>query len=435
METNFSDQQLKNLDNKSSEKILRKCVHCGFCNATCPTYKLLGDELDGPRGRIYLIKDMLEKNKPANDKIVKHIDRCLSCYSCMTTCPSGVNYMHLIDHGRSHIERTYKRPLKDRLMRSLLSNILANSINFKIVLILSKFIKPFYFFFPLKIREMLKLIPKKIPKKTLSTMQVYKIKGNKKPVARVALLTGCVQKIISPQINEATIRLLNRHNIEVVVLKKINCCGSLNHHLGKIELATKTFKNNILVWYEEYLKHGLDAIISNTSGCGTTLKDYGFIFRNDKDLKKKARKISELTKDISEYLDENVKLNFISKSRNEKKYKIAYHSACSMQHGQKIHKEPINLIKKTGNDIYEIPDGHICCGSAGTYNLLQSDIAKQLLKNKIFNIEKIKPNIISTGNIGCITQIAQETKIPILHTVELIDWHTGGPKPEILKNL
>jgi len=435
METNFSDQQLKNLENKSSEKILRKCVHCGFCNATCPTYKLLGDELDGPRGRIYLIKDMLEKNKPANDKIVKHIDRCLSCYSCMTTCPSGVNYMHLIDHGRSHIEKTYKRPFKDRLMRSLLSNILANSINFKIVLILSQFIKPFYFFFPSKIKEMLKLIPKKIPKKTLSTMQVYKIKGNKKPVARVALLTGCVQKIISPQINEATIRLLNRHNIEVVVLKKINCCGSLNHHLGKIELATKTFKNNILVWYEEYLKNGLDAIISNTSGCGTTLKDYGFIFRNDKDLKKKARKISELSKDISEYLDENVKLNFILKSKNEKKYKIAYHSACSMQHGQKIHKEPINLIKKTGNDIYEIPDGHICCGSAGTYNLLQSNIAKQLLKNKIYNIEKIKPNIISTGNIGCITQIAQETKIPILHTVELIDWHTGGPKPEILKNL
>jgi glycolate oxidase iron-sulfur subunit len=220
-----------------------------------------------------------------------------------------------------------------------------------------------------------------------------------------------------------------------VVPKNINCCGSLNHHLGKENLANNTFKRNILIWYDEYLKNGLDAIISNTSGCGTTLKDYGFIFREDKELKKKAKKISELTKDVTEYLDENVKLNFISKTSNEKKYKIAYHSACSMQHGQKIHKEPINLIKKTGNEVFEIPDGHMCCGSAGTYNLLQNEIAKELLKNKILNIKKIKPHIISTGNIGCITQIANGTNIPILHTVEIIDWYTGGPKPQILKNL
>ena len=221
----------------------------------------------------------------------------------------------------------------------------------------------------------------------------------------------------------------------MVVPKQIKCCGSLNHHLGKEELARLTFKNNISIWYDEYLKNGLDAIISNTSGCGTTLKDYGFIFRSDSDFKKKAKKISELTKDITEYLNENVKLNFIKKSANAKTYKIAYHSACSMQHGQKIHSEPINLIKKTGNEVLDIPDGHLCCGSAGTYNLLQSDIANSLLKNKISNIEKINPQIISTGNIGCITQIAQGTKIPILHTVEIIDWYTGGPKPKILENL
>ena len=249
------------------------------------------------------------------------------------------------------------------------------------------------------------------------------------------MLTGCVQKVLSPQINESTIRLLNRHGVEVVVPKKIECCGSLNYHLGKINEADKFFKNNINIWYDEYLKNGLDAIISNTSGCGTTLKDYGFIFRNDKDLKKKAKKISELTKDISEYLDENVKLNFINKSKNEKVYKIAYHSACSLQHAQKVHNEPINLIKKTGNDVIEIPEGHICCGSAGTYNILHADIAKQLLKQKVENINKVKPDLISTGNIGCITQIAKGTKIPILHTIELIDWYTGGPKPEILKKL
>ena len=436
METNFSKSQLKNIDNKSSEKIFRKCVHCGFCNATCPTYNLLGDELDGPRGRIYLIKDMLENDKPANEKIVKHIDRCLSCYSCMTTCPSGVNYMHLIDHGRNHIEKTYKRKFGDRFLRNLLSITLSKPFNFMIVAFFVRFLKPLKFFFPEKIKNMISIMPIKFPRRKLPKMNIYYAKNKKKPAARVALLTGCVQKVISPQINEATIRLLNRHNIEVIIPKGIDCCGSLNHHLGKSDLANNSFKKNILIWYEEYLKNGLDAIITNTSGCGTTLKDYGYIFRGDKDLKKKAKKISELTKDITEYLNSKVKLNFIENLvPNQKKYRIAYHSACSMQHGQKIHNEPINLIKKTGNDVIEIPEGHLCCGSAGTYNLLQSDIAQKLLDDKIKNIEKIKPQFISTGNIGCITQIAQGTKIPILHTIEVIDWYTGGPKPETLKKL
>ena len=435
MQTYFSEEQLKDKNNKSSEKIFRKCVHCGFCNATCPTYQIFGDELDGPRGRIYLIKDMLEKNKPANEKIVKHIDRCLSCYSCMTTCPSGVNYMHIIDHGRNHIEKTYKRPFKERTIRNILSIILPNVTYFRLAIILTALTKPFHFVFPREIKEMIKLIPKKFGKKTLPKMQKYFMTSRKKPVARVALLTGCVQKVISPAINEATIRLLNRHGIEVLVPKKIGCCGAITHHLGKENLAYATFKNNISIWYDEYLKNGLDAIISNTSGCGTMLKDYKFIFRADKDLKKKAKKISELTKDITEYLDENVKLNFVKKKENKKEYKIAYHSACSMQHGQKIHNVPINLIKKTGNEVINIPDGHLCCGSAGTYNLLQSKIAKKLLENKITNIEKIKPEFISTGNIGCITQIANATQIPILHTIEIIDWYTGGPKPKVLEKL
>ena len=435
METTFSKEQLKDTNNKSSDKILRKCVHCGFCNATCPTYKLLGDELDSPRGRIYLIKDMIEKNKPANEKIVKHIDRCLSCYGCMTTCPSGVNYMHLIDHGRNHIEKTYKRPLVDRVIRNFLSITLSKPFNFRLIIILITFLKPFKIFFPKKVKEMFNLMPKKIPRKNLPKMHIYPSTKRKKAVARVALLTGCVQSVISPQINEATIRLLNRHGIEVVVPKSIDCCGSLNYHLGKAELAKETFKKNISVWYNEYLKNGLDAIISNTSGCGTTLKDYGFIFKSDKNFKKKAKKISELTKDISEYLNENVKLNFVQNKENSKEYKIAYHSACSMQHGQKVHDIPMNLIKKTGNEVFNIPDGHLCCGSAGTYNLLQNSIAKELLKNKILNIKKINPQFIATGNIGCITQISSGTQIPILHTVEVIDWYTGGPKPTILRKL
>ena len=431
MQTSFSDQQLKNKENKSSEQIIRKCVHCGMCNATCPTYNIIGDELDGPRGRIYLIKDMLENNKPANEKISKHIDRCLSCYACMTTCPSGVNYMHLIDHGRNHVEATYKRPFFDRLMRTLLSFSLPNPKIFFLLAVISKFIKPFSFILPKFLRNSLKLMPNKIPRKKMKVQKVYP-SANKKTVARVALLTGCVQRVISPEINEATIRLLNRHSVEVVVLPKIDCCGSLNHHLGKKDLAHNSFKKNINLWHDEYLENGLDAIISNTSGCGTTLKDYGFIFRNDKNFKKKAKKISDLTKDISEYLDEKIKLNF--KKENEK-YKIAYHSACSMQHGQKVHTQPKNLISKTGNEVLEIPEGHICCGSAGTYNILQQKIANQLLKDKVSNIEKVSPDFISTGNIGCMSQISNGTSIPIVHTVEVIDWFTGGPKPYKLKNI
>ena len=431
MQTSFTEDQLKDKENKSSEGIIRKCVHCGMCNATCPTYGILGDELDGPRGRIYLIKDMLENKKPATKKITKHIDRCLSCYACMTTCPSGVNYMHLIDHGRNHIEATYKRPFMDRLMRNVLSLTLPNPRVFKLLSFFIKITKPFSFLLPSFLKNSLNLMPSKIQKKKIKTQKVYLVSG-RKTIARVALLTGCVQRVISPEINDSTIRLLNRHGVEVVVLPKIDCCGSLNHHLGKKDLAHSSFVKNINLWHEEYLNSGLDAIISNTSGCGTTLKDYGFIFRDNKELKKKAKKISELTKDISEYLDGNLKLEFKEKTN---KYKIAYHSACSMQHGQNVHNQPINLIKKTGNEVLNIPEGHICCGSAGTYNILQQKIAKTLLANKVKNIEKILPDFISTGNIGCMTQIASGTNIPIVHTVEVIDWLTGGPKPYKLKSI
>jgi len=428
MQSNFSKNQLNDADNASSDKIFKKCVHCGMCNATCPTYQILGDELDGPRGRIYLIKDMLENEKKPTSKVVKHIDRCLSCYSCMTTCPAGVNYMHIIDHGKKYIEKNYERPFFDRVIRKFLSIVLPNTGYFRLVSLLVKLSKPVHFLFPSKIKDMMSLMPVSFPKKTIKQKEIYRVNG-KKTISRVALLTGCVQKEISPQINEATIRLLNRHGVEVVVPKKIRCCGSLNHHLGKEDDAHQDFKNNINTWYDEHLKGNLDAILSNTSGCGTTMKDYGFIFKDDKKMKKKAKVISKLTKDVTEYLNENLKLNFKSK---DKKYKIAYHSACSMQHGQKVHNQPIELLTRTNNEVMEIPEGHICCGSAGTYNILQSKIAKELLRKKVKNIESLEPDFISTGNIGCITQIANGTKTPILHTIEILDWYTGGPKPKIL---
>jgi len=295
MQTNFTEEQLKLKDNKSSEKILKKCVHCGMCNATCPTFNLLGDELDGPRGRIYLIQDMLENEKKPTANVVKHIDRCLSCYGCMTTCPAEVNYMHLIDHGRKYIEKNYERPFFDRIIRDFLSTVLPNAKLFKLLSILVKIGKPFKFLFPSKIRDMMNLIPTFFPKKTLKEREIYSPRGKKK-IARVALLTGCVQKEISPQINEATIRILNRHGVEVVVPKKIRCCGSLTHHLGKHDNAHQEFINNIKTWYDEDIKRNLDAVLSNMCGCGTSMKDNGFIFRDEKKRKKKSKKNIRINK-------------------------------------------------------------------------------------------------------------------------------------------
>ena len=429
MQTNFTKKQLQESSIIDANAIIRKCTHCGFCNATCPTYQVAGDELDGPRGRIYLIRDMLENNKPASEKITRHIDRCLSCYACMTTCPSGVNYMHLVDHARNHIEKTYVRPFFDRFIRILLSIILPSPKLFRIVGYLARIANPFKFLFPKKIKNMLKYMPTSFPKSNYENKEVYSAKV--KTFAKVALLTGCVQRVISPQINDSTIDILNRHGVEVIVPKEITCCGSLNHHLGKEDLAHKSFVNNINFWFKCYEERNLDAILVTTSGCGTTLKDYGHIFRDDpdKDLRKKAKIISSLAKDVTEYLGKNIKLNFVEK---DKKFKIAYHSACSMQHGQKLHSQPINLLKKTGNEIVEIPDGHLCCGSAGTYNLLQGEMASELLVRKVSNIDKVKPDFISTGNIGCITQISSGTKIPILHTIEILNWYTGGEKPNAI---
>ncbi len=432
MQTNFTKKQLQDSNISSSDGILRKCVHCGFCNATCPTYQIVGDELDGPRGRIYLIKDMLENNKPANEKIAKHIDRCLSCYACMTTCPSGVNYMHLVDHARNHIEKTFVRPFFDRFIRNLLSKILPSPTLFRMAGYSARLFYPFRFLFPKKIKNMMKYMPNSFPVSRQENKEIYSPVG--KTYARVALLTGCVQRVISPHINDATIDILNRHGVEVIVPKKVDCCGSLNHHLGKEELAHKSFINNINSWFKWYEEKNLDAILVTTSGCGTTLKDYGYIFRDhpDKELRRKAKMVSSLAKDVTEYLGKNIKLNYVKK---DKKFTIAYHSACSMQHGQKIHSQPMDLLKKTGNEIVEIPDGHLCCGSAGTYNLLQDEMAAELLKRKVSNIDKVKPDFISTGNIGCMTQISSGTKIPIVHTIEILNWYTGGEKPTAINLL
>jgi glycolate oxidase iron-sulfur subunit len=433
MQTNFTLAQLVDPQIAVSEKILRACVHCGFCTATCPTYVLLGDELDSPRGRIYLIKEMLEHERPATREVAKHIDRCLSCLSCMTTCPSGVHYMHLVDHAREHIERTYKRPLADRFMRNLLAKVLPNPSLFRLAVVAGWLGKPFA---PLlralglqRAAAMIKLSPARMPAPAAQTGKVFPAQGARR--GRVALLAGCINPVLSPSTNDAAIRLLNRNGIEVVVAAGEACCGSLSHHMGREDEALAFAKNDVDAWTREIEGEGLDAILVTVSGCGTTVKDYGFMLRTDSVYAEKANRVSALAKDVSEYLS-TLELPAVQAPAA---LTIAYHSACSLQHGQKIVREPKDLLSKFGFIVKDVPEGHLCCGSAGTYNILQPSLAGQLRDRKVANIERLQPDVIAAGNIGCITQIATGTGIPVVHTVELIDWATGGPMPEPLRKL
>jgi glycolate oxidase iron-sulfur subunit len=422
MQTGFSLQQLANPDLREAEKILRACVHCGFCTATCPTYVLLGDELDSPRGRIYLIKDMLEGDKPATKDVAKHIDRCLSCLSCMTTCPSGVHYMHLVDQARVRVEDTYKRPWSERLLRRVIATVLPRPALFRLALFGAALARPVARFVPGRWGGLLRMAPKGLAGPSPQDRPgVFPAEGARR--MRVALLAGCAQRVLAPEINEATIRLLNRHGVEVVVSGRAGCCGALNHHMGDDAVALDLAKRNIDAWLGE---GDLDAVVINASGCGTVVKDYGYMLRTDPAWAEKAQRVSSLAKDVTEVL---VGLGLNGRASP---LRVAYHSACSMQHGQRIRDEPKKLLALAGFDVVEVPEGHLCCGSAGTYNLLQPELATRLRDRKVENIESTLPQAVATGNIGCITQIQSGTGVPVVHTVELLDWATGGPKPRAL---
>ncbi len=431
MQTNFTPERLASDPRMpASEKILRTCVHCGFCTATCPTYLLLGDELDSPRGRIYLIKDMLENGKPATEEVVKHVDRCLSCLSCMSTCPSGVHYMHLVDHARAHIEETYTRSWHDRLLRKVLAAILPYPGRFRAALKLAGLGRPFIGLFEklpaLKpVAAMLRLAPNSIPPASGKTLPgVHPGQGAKR--GRVAILTGCAQSVLDPAINDTTISLLTRLGVEVVVPEGEGCCGALVHHMGREEAALASARRNVDAWTRAIEQGGLDAIIITASGCGTTIKDYGFMLRLDPAYAQKAARVSALAKDITEYL---ATIDLPEPVRKPGTV-VAYHSACSMQHGQKITRQPRELLAKAGFVVREPREGHLCCGSAGTYNILQPEISAKLRDRKVKNIEATGAEIVATGNIGCITQIASAAKLPVVHTIKLLDWAYGGPKPE-----
>jgi len=469
MQTHFTPEQLSDPDIYEADKILRACVHCGFCTATCPTFVLLGDERDSPRGRIYIIKDMLEKDRPATVDDVRHIDRCLSCLACMTTCPSGVHYMHLVDHARAHIEETYRRPLGDRIVRSVLAAVLPYPGRFRVAVTLARIGRPFASLVlptgqrpvakaaaPSRLEKesrvlkgsatlpssvnsartsapaptllgrlgaMLDLAPARVPPaRRLPRPAVFPAEGPR--VRRVALLTGCAQSVLAPPINEAAIRVLNRSGVEVVLPKGEGCCGALVHHMGKESQALAEARTNVDAWWAEMEGEGLDAIAITTSGCGTTIKDYGFMLREDPAYAHKAAQVSAIAKDISEVL---VDLDLAPAVRRPA-VTLAYHSACSMQHGQKLTKPPKALLAAAGFAVKDVPEGHLCCGSAGTYNIMQPGIATRLRERKLANIDLTAADLVATGNIGCITQLGTGGR-PVVHTVELIDWAQGGPAP------
>jgi glycolate dehydrogenase iron-sulfur subunit len=428
MRTEFTLAQLADPDTAASEKILRACVHCGFCTATCPTYVLLGDELDSPRGRIYLIKNMLEGSEPVGAETVKHIDRCLSCLACMTTCPSGVHYMHLVDHGRRHIEQHYRRPWTERMLRYWLGRVLTQPRLMRIALRAARLVKPFAALLPRPLRPMVDLAPSAIPAASpVDRPQIFPAEGAR--LMRVALLPGCAQQVLAPEINEATIRLLTRHGAEVVVAPGSGCCGALPHHLGEEKPALALARANIDAWDKARATGGLDAVVANASGCGTMLKDYGFLLRTDPVYAEKAAQIAALASDVSEIA---AQLG-LRPSHTVPKLRVAYHSACSLQHGQKIDREPKALLAAAGFEVVDVPEGHLCCGSAGTYNLLQPELASALRDRKLANIALSRADLVAAGNIGCMTQLAgDDAPMPIVHTVELLDWASGGPIPRAL---
>jgi glycolate oxidase iron-sulfur subunit len=395
---------------------------------------LLGDELDSPRGRIYLIKEMLEKNQKPTQEVVKHVDRCLSCLACMTTCPSGVNYMHLVDQARVKIEKDYTRPLSERLLRDVLAWVLPRPRLFRLSMTMARLARPLAALLPStskqsnpnllsRVKAMLTMAPKQLPAAGPLGGSVFPAIGARR--GRVALLQGCAQQVLAPRINQAAISLLTRHGVEVVLVRDEQCCGALTHHLGRDGDALARAKANIGVWLGEADRGGLDAILVTASGCGTVIKDYGYMLREDPEFAAPAAKVSALAKDISEY----VSAMDLPKPDKQSDLVVAYHSACSLQHGQKITQAPKELLSKNGFVVKDIPESHLCCGSAGTYNILQPDIASRLRDRKVANIAMVKPDIIAAGNIGCMVQIAGGTSVPVVHTIELLDWATGGPRP------
>lgn len=431
METHFSLAQLADPALQEANDILRTCVHCGFCASACPTYRILGDERDSPRGRIYLIKGMLEETLPLTEDVVSPIDRCLSCMACLNACPSGVDYMHLIDQGRAHIERHHRRRFRDRAMRWFLGWTLPSAMRLRMVLKLALLFVPLLRIMPARgifrrLKAMARLMPEVLPPRSAFTRpQVIAAEGPAK--LRVAVLAGCVQSVIDPAIHDATVRYLVRHNVDVVIAPGSDCCGSLNQHMGHMGKARMRARA-VIDGLRAEVERGLDAVLLTASGCGTTFKDYGHLLRDDAAYADKATRIAALARDISEFIT----LHDLPTGRAPENLRLACQTPCSLRHGQGLADQGQMLLALAGFDAQKLAEDEICCGSAGTYNILQTELSDQLRANKIRHIEALAPDAVASGNIGCLRQIASGTLLPAVHVIELLDWATGGPKPEKL---
>ena len=427
LKTDFNAEQLADPGIAAADGILKTCVHYGFCTAVCPTYVLTRDENEAPRGRIDLIKAMLEKGGRPDPRTVGHIDSCLSCNSCMTTCAVDVDYLHLSDIARAHIEETYRRPLGDRLLRDLIAGTIPDPARFTRMSRLARFARPLRALLPRRLRNLVDLAPAALPPAPDLT-GVHLAEGPRR--GRVALLQGCVQQALAPEINAATVRLLTRHGFEVTVPKGAGCCGAFTLHMGKTGMATEAAARVVDSLTAEQKAGGLDAIAVNASGCGTVVKDYARVLERDPSRRGKAAALAAIARDVTELLaPEELRLPETAVPLN-----VAYHDACSLQHAQKIRKQPRALLRAAGFEVRDIPEAHFCCGSAGAYNMLQPDMAEALGRRKAAHVESTGAAAVAAGNLGCLAQLARFTALPQLHTAELLDWATGGPLPAALRD-
>ena len=407
MQTSFTSEFLKSLDGQRVEKILRKCVHCGFCNATCPTYQLTGDELDGPRGRIYLIKNFFEQtSEQSNNNVsLKHLDRCLTCLACETTCPSGVKYGELADIGRKHINASSKRSIANKIRRKLILALFSKSSRVTVFLSFAKLIKPF----------LPAALAKKVPTLSKFAVETEVVGTNTQTVdSKFLTIKGCVQNSVAPEINQATKKVLANCNIQLDE-SDASCCGALAFHLTELDEAYGIIRKNIDSWYGS-LANNHDKFLVNSSGCSSFIKQYGTIMQDDNEYAEKANYISNNCIDLAELASELTPINPTS----NQKQTVAFHSPCTLQHGQQINDEIENALKLSGYELVKIQDSHLCCGSAGSYSLLEPELSSQLLKNKVVNLERNQPDIIATANIGCLMHLKSGTDLPVKHWIELL---------------
>lgn len=441
MQTHFTPDQLLDPQIREADAILRKCVHCGFCVATCPTYVLTGDERDSPRGRIWLMRELLESPETVSAETGFHLDRCLGCMSCMTTCPSGVDYNNLLDIGRERIERKVERPLADRVRRRLLARIIPHAARFHLLLRFGRLAALFAPLMPTHIRAALTKVPSRLAKLDRIGGKTMSFKPGVQAKKHVILLAGCAQRALDPAINASTVRVLNKLGVEVTVRAEAHCCGALAHHIGEAAAAAAAMRATLGAWRDELQSRKVDAILVNASGCGTMIKDYAHITANsfaanvggdanrcptNQQLVETARQVSAMTMDICEFLAELTLADIVERAR-EGRGEITYHSACSLQHGQKIHDLPMQLLRQVGFVVRQPQEPHLCCGSAGVYNILQPEMADGLRSRKLDNLKRAGAPFVAAGNIGCITQL--DGDLPVRHTIQYIDWACGGPPP------